>query len=69
MAAALKAFVGRMTTGEFAKVSQLTAAQIEQFLKREEVERRRESVLENLKRLNQELAELEKDGTANKPRD
>jgi carboxyl-terminal processing protease len=61
LAAALKALSSRLATGEFAKVSQLTAAQIEQFLKREDLHRRRQAVLENLERLKGELAELEKE--------
>jgi carboxyl-terminal processing protease len=60
LAAALKTLTARLTSGEFAKVSNLSPAQIDMFLKRDDVQRRRASVLENLEQLNRELADLEK---------
>jgi C-terminal peptidase prc len=48
LAAALKTMTVRLQTGTFAKVSSLSQAQIEQFLKREDIEQRRETVQENL---------------------
>jgi len=64
LAAALKTLTARLTSGEFAKVSTIAPAQIETFLKREDVQQRRDSVLENLERLNRELADLEKESPA-----
>jgi len=60
LAAALKTLTARVETGEFVKVGNVSPAQVEQFLKREDALERRESVLQNLEQLNRELAELEK---------
>ncbi|MBI3465856.1 MAG: hypothetical protein HY000_22795 [Planctomycetes bacterium] len=60
LAAALKTLTARVETGEFEKVSDLSPAQVQQFLKREDALRRRETVLKDLEQLNRELAELEK---------
>jgi carboxyl-terminal processing protease len=60
LAAALKALTARLKTGQFAPVSKLTAAQREQFIKRDEVEERRETVLSDLAQLDKELAALPK---------
>ncbi|MDZ4687652.1 MAG: S41 family peptidase [Planctomycetaceae bacterium] len=61
LAAALETLRARLTSGAFAKVSNLSPAQIELFLKRDDVHRRRSSVLQNLELLNRELADLEKE--------
>jgi carboxyl-terminal processing protease len=59
LAAALKTLQGRLTTGQFARISNLTAAQIERILQREDVERRRVAVLDDLEKLDRELANLD----------
>jgi C-terminal processing protease CtpA/Prc len=59
LAAALKTLQGRLTTGQFARISNLTAAQIERILQREDVERRRVAVLNDLEKLDRELADLD----------
>jgi carboxyl-terminal processing protease len=58
LAAALKTLQGRLTDGQFAKISNLSAAEIETILKREDVERRRVAVLKDLEELDRELANL-----------
>jgi carboxyl-terminal processing protease len=65
LAAALKSLVARLTTGQFEKVSNLSTAEIELALKRNDVERRRAAVLESLDELNQELAALEGEAARN----
>jgi hypothetical protein len=47
----------RLQTGRFTEVNQMTAAQINQYLKREELEQRRETALKTLEQLDRELAE------------
>jgi carboxyl-terminal processing protease len=64
LAAGLKTLAAKLTAGEFAQVSTQTPAEIEAFLKQEDVQRRREAVLENLKRLNRELADLDREAGA-----
>ena len=59
LAAALNTMVSRITTGQFGKVAGLNDAEIEMFLKREDVERRRVAVLKDLEVLNRELAALD----------
>jgi carboxyl-terminal processing protease len=58
LAAALKALSSRLQTGNYTKVSTLTAAQIQQFLKRDEIEQRRDVAAKNLQRIDEELAAL-----------
>ena len=58
LAAALKAITARLQTGAYAKINNLSATQIEQFLKRDEIEQRRETALEALKKIDDELAQL-----------
>jgi hypothetical protein len=58
LATALKAMIARLQSGAFAKVSTLTAAQIDQFVKRQEVEQRRETARRTLEQIDRELAEL-----------
>jgi len=48
----------RIQSGSFTKVSTLTTAQIDQIIKREEIEQRREIARQNLEKLDRELAEL-----------
>jgi carboxyl-terminal processing protease len=60
LAAALVAVTGRLETGAFAKVNPLTAQQVEQFLKRQEIGERRASLLQTLQQLDRDLAEIEK---------
>jgi carboxyl-terminal processing protease len=64
LAAALNTLIARLTTGEFVKVGRSGSAEIERFLKREDVERRREAVLQNLQQLDRELADLEQEAPA-----
>jgi carboxyl-terminal processing protease len=64
LAAALKTLTARLTAGEFAPVSNQTAAQIDAFLRQEDVQRRREALLKNLAELNRKLAELDKEASA-----
>jgi carboxyl-terminal processing protease len=59
LAAALKTLQGRLTTGQFARFSNLTPAEIERILQREDVERRRVAVLNDLEKLHRELAGLD----------
>jgi len=61
LAAALKSLTARLTTGEFTKVSTQSAAQIEAYLRQEDLQRRRETVLQNLQKLQRELTELDKE--------
>ena len=65
LAAALRTLTARLTTGEFVKVSNQSATQIEAFLKQEDVQRRREAVLQDLQRLQGELTELDKAASTN----
>ncbi|HEX5691188.1 MAG TPA: hypothetical protein VFX76_14340, partial [Roseiflexaceae bacterium] len=58
LAAALKALIGRLQSGAYTKISQLSAAQIEQFLKRDEIEQRRASAAAALQKIDEELAQL-----------
>ncbi|HMC10894.1 MAG TPA: S41 family peptidase, partial [Pirellulaceae bacterium] len=64
LAAALRSLTAKLQTGTFAKVSTLSAAQIELFLKRDEIERRRESAAEALTKIDRELAELKPESPA-----
>ena len=48
----------RVELGAFTKVSTLTAAQIDQFVKRQEIEQRRETARQTLEKIDKELAEL-----------
>jgi carboxyl-terminal processing protease len=65
LAAALKTLEARLTTGQFEKVSNLSPAEIELALKRDDVERRRTAVLQSLKELDQELASLDGEAAKN----
>jgi carboxyl-terminal processing protease len=60
LSAAHKTLVARLATGQFEKVSNLSPAEIELALKRDDVERRRTAVLQSLEQLDQELANLDK---------
>jgi carboxyl-terminal processing protease len=60
LAAALKTMLARLTTGQYEKVSTLNPAQIAAFLKRQEIQERRDSLQKNLEDLNRELAELDR---------
>jgi carboxyl-terminal processing protease len=59
LAAALKTLQGRLTNGQFTRISNLNAAEIDTILKREDVERRRVAVLKDLEDLDRELANLD----------
>jgi carboxyl-terminal processing protease len=58
LAAALKALTARQQSGAFAKISNISAAQAEQMVQRAEIEQRRETALEALKKIDDELAQL-----------
>ena len=58
LAAALKALTARLQSGVYAKINNLSVTQIEQFLKRDEIEQRRETALDALKKIDDELAQL-----------
>jgi carboxyl-terminal processing protease len=58
LAAALKTMTTRLLSGTFAKVSTLTAAQIDQYLKRHDIEQRRETARQTLETIDRELANL-----------
>jgi hypothetical protein len=58
LSAAVKAITSRLQTGSFEKINNVTAAQAEQLVHRAEVEQRRESALEALKKIDDELAQL-----------
>jgi hypothetical protein len=60
LAAALKALASRLQSGEYTKVSNLSAAQAEQLVHRAEIEQRRDAALEALKRIDDELAQLDR---------
>lgn len=64
LAAAIRSLTAKLQTGTFAKVSTLSAAQIEQFLRRDEIERRRESAAEALAKIDRELADLKSESPA-----
>jgi carboxyl-terminal processing protease len=57
LAKALSAMSDRLRTGRLTKVSDLSTVQIEQFIKREGLEQRREMALKTLSELDRELAE------------
>jgi carboxyl-terminal processing protease len=63
LAAALKTLTARVASGQFTKVSDLSAAEIELALKREDIQRRRVAVMQNLEQLDRELAALDKPAT------
>jgi carboxyl-terminal processing protease len=65
LAAALRTMSARLEDGQFTKVRNVTADEIELFLKREDVERRRMTVLQDLEQLNRELAALDKQAADN----
>jgi carboxyl-terminal processing protease len=59
LAAAFRALKGRLASGRFSPVNDLSAAEIEAFLKREDLQQRRNSLEKDLERLTRELAELD----------
>lgn len=58
LAAALKSMTARLQSGAFTKVSTLTPSQINQILKRGEIEQRRETARQALEKIDRELADL-----------
>jgi carboxyl-terminal processing protease len=58
LAAALKTMTARIESGAFTKVSTLTPTQIDQILKRQEIEQRRETARQTLESIDRELADL-----------
>jgi carboxyl-terminal processing protease len=58
LAAALKTMTARVESGAFTKVSTLTPTQIDQILKRQAIEQRRETARQTLEKIDRELAEL-----------
>jgi carboxyl-terminal processing protease len=58
LAAGLKAVVARLTTGEFTKVGQADSALAAHVHRREEVEKRRSALLDELKKVDNELKDL-----------
>ena len=58
LAAALKTLTARLQTGEFTRVSKYSPLQTGQWIKRQEIEQRRETVLKDLQHLDRELADL-----------
>jgi carboxyl-terminal processing protease len=65
LAAALRTMAARLENGQFTTVSNVTADEIKLFLKREDVERRRMAVLQDLEQLNRELAAIGKQAVDN----
>jgi carboxyl-terminal processing protease len=63
LAAALKTLSARLTSGQFTKVNNLSAAEIELALQRDDIQRRRVAVMQNLEQLDRELAALDKPAT------
>jgi hypothetical protein len=59
LAAALEAILTRLESGEFAPGRGWTRAEIELFLKREDLQRRRDSLAGDLERLDRELSDLD----------
>jgi carboxyl-terminal processing protease len=66
LAAALKTMITRLASGRFLPVSDLSPSEIEVFLKREDVQRRRSTLEKDLERVTRELADLEKQSPAKK---
>jgi hypothetical protein len=64
LAAALKTLTDRLTGGQFSKISNISPAQIELFLKRDDVQRRRDLLLTNLEQLDREMKDLDRDSPA-----
>jgi carboxyl-terminal processing protease len=62
LAAALKALVARLTTGEFIKVGIPASALEARMTQRAEIEKRREALLQSLRKVDQELEALDKPG-------
>jgi carboxyl-terminal processing protease len=58
LAAALKAIVARLTTGEFAQVGQANAVLAAHIRRRDEIEKRRTALLNDLEELDKELNDL-----------
>ncbi len=58
LAAALKTMAARLTNGEFVKVSRFSPAQVQEYVKREDVLQRRESLVQQLQQVDRELVDL-----------
>jgi hypothetical protein len=60
LAAALKAMIARLTLGEFLKVGQPTSAISTYASRREEIRKRRDALMKDLEKIDQELDALGK---------
>src|SRR5262249_25631276 len=60
LGAALETLTAKLTKGDFVKVGKPNAAMLAQVARREEIEKRRASLMRSLEQVNQELAEVEK---------
>jgi carboxyl-terminal processing protease len=61
LSAALSALIARLESGRYSPASHLSSAEIEAYLKREEIQSRRSSLERDLERIKAELDELEKE--------
>jgi carboxyl-terminal processing protease len=58
LAAGLKAMIARLTTGEFARVGRSNEALAKHLRRREEIQKRRAALVDDLEKLDKELSEL-----------